>query len=210
MLALTNCVAGISRRFAASGAVNADPGRLAQALVTGKTRAHHRADTLARQLIHLHIRRPRRFGEPQRGVHPAAARVQFTFAGGQLQAQFWQLAVEPVQARNKPARQQAARAGQHKRRIGLPLLQFGAGAAQAVEQFGADIAQTNARICEFKATTFLAEQGHAQVLFQAAHLPADCAMSDVQFVSCLADAVQSGSGFEGTQGIKWRKVLVHL
>src|SRR3990167_8569556 len=103
------------------------------------TRAKHWADALGSQLEHLHIGRPRWLGEPQGGVHASAAWVQIAFAGGQLQAQLWQLAVEPVQARNKPACQQAARAGQDEWRIGLALLQLGAGAAQAAEQVGADI-----------------------------------------------------------------------
>ena len=161
------------------------------------TWAKHRADALGGQLEHLHIRWPRRFGEPQGGIHSAAPWVQLAFTGGQLQAQFRQLAVESVQTRDKPARQQATRAGQDKRRVGLPLLQLGTGAAQAVEQFGADIAQANAGICEFKATTFLAEQRYTEVLFQAAHLAADRAMSDMQFVGCLADAVQARRCFKG-------------
>ena len=198
--------AGVQQGFAEQGG----GGGLMQRGEVCVTRAEHRADALGSQFEHLHIRRPRRFGEPQGGVHAAAPWVQLAFAGGQLQAQLRQFAVEAVQAWDKPARQQAARAGQDKRRIGLTLLQLGAGAAQAIEQFGADIAQTNASICEFKATAFLAEQGYAKVFFQAAHLAADRAMSNVQFAGRLADAVQTGGCFKGAQGVKRWKVVAHL
>jgi hypothetical protein len=39
------------------------------------------------------------------------------------------------------------------------------------------------------------------VLFEDFDLPTDGTVGDVQLLGRLADAVQAGSGFEGTQGI---------
>jgi hypothetical protein len=86
----------------------------------------------------------------------------------------------------------------------LALLQFRAGTAQATKYLGTHITQANPCICEFKATPFFAEQGHAKVLFQRAHLPAYRAMGHMQLVSGMADTVQAGGGFKGAKGIQRR------
>ena len=122
-------------------------------------------------------------------IHTSAARVQFALAGGQLQAQFRQLAVEPVQARNKPARQQTARTTEHKGRItGLPL-QLGAHLAQAFKGIEGHIAQAHAGLGELDAATVLDEQGHPKLCLQRTNLSTHRAVGDVQLVRRQADAL---------------------
>src|SRR5690606_17849258 len=90
------------------------PGQGGEAAIA---RAQYRADTLHIELMDLHVGRPGRRGKAQSRVHPGPARVQLALAGRQLQAQLRQLAVEAVQTRNEPARQQAAWAAEHEGRI---------------------------------------------------------------------------------------------
>ena len=124
-------------------------------------RAEHRANALGRQLEHLHVGRPGRLGVPQRGIQPWLVRVQLALAGRQLQAQLRQLAVEAVQPRDEPARQEAAGATEHERRLGRVPLQLGAGAAQPLEGLAGGLAQTLAGIGEFYAAPLFDEQGQA-------------------------------------------------
>ena len=111
-----------------------------QQLIPGKAGAEYRADSLAGQFIHLHIRRPWRLGEHQQRVQPGATRVQVAFARRQVQAQLRQVGLQAPQPRDEPARQQAARAAQHERRVGAVLAQLGTHAAQALEGLAAGIA----------------------------------------------------------------------
>ena len=127
-----------------------------------------------------------------------------------MQAQYGQGLVEPVQARDKPARQQAARAAEDERAVLDLALEVDADATQAGKGLGRRVTQTHTRICEFKATPFQGEQGNPQVLLQPAYLPTDSAVGHVQFVCRQADAAQAGGDFKGAQGIKRRKVVAHL
>lgn len=161
------------------------------------------------QFIDLHVRRPRRLGKHQQGIQPRAAGVQVPFTGGKVQAQVRQVGVQAPQARNQPARQQAAGAAEDERRVGAATGQLGANVPQALEGLAAGIAQTNPGICEFNATSILDEQAQAQVLFQHFQLPAHRAMGHVQLFGSLADTVEPGSGFEGPQGIQGGQVAAH-
>ncbi len=171
--------------------------------------AEHRADALGGQLEHPHVRRPGRFGVPQRGVQPGPVRVQFALAGRELQAQLRQVAVEPVQPRDEPARQQAAGATEHERRLGGLPLQLGAGAAQALEGVAGDIAQADTGIGEFYAASFLDQQGQPKLRFQLPNLPTDGAMGDMQLGGRLLQAAETRHGLEGAQGIERGKAGVH-
>ncbi|MNJ58004.1 hypothetical protein D3C77_536160 [compost metagenome] len=119
-----------------------------------------------------------------------------------MQAQFWQVRLEPAQSRDKPARQQAAGATEDKRRIGAALADFCTNPAQALKSIAAGIAQAHAGICEFKAASFFDEQRHAKMLFKHLQLAAHCAMSNMQLLGCLADTVEPGGGFKGPKGIE--------
>ncbi|MCY1300057.1 hypothetical protein D9M70_496150 [compost metagenome] len=173
------------------------------------TRAEHRADALGGQLEHAHVRRPRRRGEPQGGVQPGVTRVEVALAGRQLQAQLRQRAVEAVQARDEPARQQAAGTAEHERRVGAALLEFAADRAQARERLAAGIAQAQPGIGEFYAASVLAEQAQPEVLLKRADLPAHRAVGDVQLLGGLADAEQPGRRLEGAQGVQRGEFVGH-
>ncbi|MNI74365.1 hypothetical protein D3C73_1304470 [compost metagenome] len=127
-----------------------------------------------------------------------------------MQAQLRQIRLQPPQPRDEPARQQAARAAQHEWRLADIPAEFGADTAQPVERFTTGITQPDAGICEFDATPVLDEQGHAQVFLQHLDLPAHGAMSYMQRLGSLADAIEPGGGFEGPQGVQGRKVVGHL
>ncbi|MDT4861156.1 hypothetical protein FQZ97_957500 [compost metagenome] len=160
-----------------------------QGIVPGVARAQHRADGFRCQLEHPHVARPGRLGEAEGGVDAGTPRVQLALAGGKLQAQLGQLAVEPVQARDEPACQQAARAAEDEGCILAALLQVGIHAAQALEDVAGGIPQALAGIGEFYATAVLAEQGDAQRFLEQPHLAAHRTVSDVEFLGRTADAL---------------------
>jgi len=126
-----------------------------------------------------------------------------------LQTQLRQLAVEAIQPRNEPARQQAARAGQHEGRIFALPAQVGTGTAQTLEGIEGRIAQAQAGIGEFYATPLLDEQGQAKLFLQRTYLPAHGAMGYAQLLRSLADTLQAGSGLEGAQGIQRGQFSAH-
>ncbi len=126
-----------------------------------------------------------------------------------MQAQVGQVSIEPSQARNEPARQQTARAAQHEGCFVIDPAQFGANGAQAIKRLGTDIAQPITGICEFQAAPIFDEQGNAKMLFKHLQLTTDCPVGNVQLLGGLADAVQTGSGFKGAQGVERRKVATH-
>ncbi len=172
--------------------------------------AEHRADALGGKFEHLHVCRPWRFGVPQRRIQPRLAWVQLALAGRQLQAQLGQVAIEPIQPRDEPARQQAAGATEHERRLaGLPL-QLDAGTAQALEGLAGGVTQTHARIGEFYAAPFLDEQGQTEGFVELLQLPADGPVGDVQLACGFAYATQAGSRLEGTQGIERWQIAGHI
>lgn len=175
---------------------------LVQARITGVARAEHRADAFAGQLMYLHVRRPGRLGENQQGIQPWPPWVQIAFAGGQVQAQVRQVGIQPAQARNQPTRQQAAGTTEDERRIGAALSELGTNIPQPLEGLTAGVPQANPGICEFNATSILAEKAQPQVFLKHLQLPADRTVGDMQLLGGLADAVQPGGGFEGPQGIQ--------
>ncbi|MDT4872566.1 hypothetical protein FQZ97_1077560 [compost metagenome] len=126
-----------------------------------------------------------------------------------MQAQFRQFAIEPIQPRDKPARQQATGTAEDERGILAALLQVGADTAQALERIAGGIPQALAGIREFYAPPILAEQRDPQLLLQQPHLPAYRAVGHVQLVGRTADALQPRGGFESAQGIQRGQVSAH-
>ena len=127
-----------------------------------------------------------------------------------MQAQIRQIRIQAPQPWNKPARQQTARTAEDKRRIRAALGQFPAHIPQALERLEAGIAQPHAGICEFNAASILDEKTHPKVFFQHFQLSADGTVGHMQLLGSLTDAVEAGSGFERTQGVKGWKVSAHL
>lgn len=185
-------------------------GRISQAIEAGKMRAKYRPDTLLSQHMHLHVSRPRGFSVHQQCIEPWTTWVEVTFPCGQVQAQLRQIRLQATKPWDKPTRQQAPRAAQHKWRLADIAAEFCTHAAQPVEGLTAGIAQTHTGICEFDATPVLDEKRHPQVLLQHLDLPTDSAMGNMQRFSRLADAVKPGGSLEGAQGIQGREIVGHF
>jgi hypothetical protein len=72
----------------------------------------------------------------------------------------------------------------------------------------------HARLCEMApsvgqedAAAAAVKQGHAQIVFQQAHGPADGAVGQMQLFSRLAEVLPSGGCFEAAQGLQRRQPL---
>lgn len=182
----------------------------AQAFDAFEVRAEHRADAFAHQHMHLHVRRPWWFGEHQQGVQPWPAWIEVAFTCRQVQAQLGQLGIEPPQARNEPARQQAARAAQHERRIAGPSHQGRTGVAQAVERFVTGLVKLAAGSREFEAAPILGEEGHAKMFLKYLELTAYRPMGDMQRLRGAAHATEPGGCLERLQGIQRWKFARHI
>jgi len=163
---------------------------------------------LHRQFVHFPAGRPGRFGDQQRGVHPAQRDVGRAFAGGQVQVQVRDLAMQALQARDHPARQQAARATQHQDAAAGAATQPLARRAQQVQRRAGGLAQAPAFGGQGQAAPAAFEQGAAQVLLEHAQLAAHGTVGDMQLFGSLAHASGSRGSLESLDGIE-RRQFVH-
>ena len=126
-----------------------------------------------------------------------------------MQLQLRPLARQPVQPRDDPARQHAARTAQHQRRLLRPAAQLRPGCTQWVEGRRRRAVQAVAEWRQCHPAALADEQRGAQGVFQRPQLPADRAVGDVQLGRGAADALQPGHSLECAQSVQRRQILGH-
>lgn len=126
----------------------------------------------------------------------------------QVQLQLRVLFLELGPARDQPAHEQGGLAGQHPAaRLLRARAQLLRGLAHALQAFVHGLGQVAARLGQEDAAAAAVKQGHAQIVLQQAHGPADGAMGQVQLFCCLAEILPPGGRFEAAQGLQRRQPL---
>ena len=144
---------------------------------------------------------------PYGQVDPVRKREQAA-AGHQVQLQLGMHLLELWPAWNQPAHQQGGFAGQHPAaRMPRACAQLLRRLAHALQSFMHGLCEMAPSVGQEDAAAAAVKQGHAQIVFQQAHGPADGAVGQMQLFSCLAEVLPSGGCFEAAQGLQRRQPL---
>ena len=132
--------------------------------------------------------RPRRLAEHQCGVQPFQPWGEVAVLRGQVHCQAGQVALQLLQARDHPARQDTAGAAEHEGVAALCPAQAGHAVAQLRERSRSRFQQALAGGSGADAASVALEQGDAEFFLQRPQLAADRTVGHMQFVGSEADA----------------------